>query len=366
VSEFAMDSITFCGSQGSARFQFSILKGSAALLRGIDYHGLRKLCRFISPFFPAENSAIVEVKGWRYRVYLRDDYWVRYALFGFSYEAEVASVLDELLDCRAVFLDCGANIGYWSVYAGTKIGSKDRVVAVEPSESTFVHLLENSELNGRSFSVVRKAVYSRSGEILEFRVDPARHDSNGIIPHGLGGARGYRSEQVDSITLDDLFEGVPIPADGVSNIVVKLDVEGAEREAFQGAQRLIGRGAVFIYEDHGSDSTCGSTEFALNVCGLEVYFLQSGMQPVRIRDLKQLAALKTCPTRGYNLVAAKGDSPPMRRLMEGLSARTRNDSLEYASDVRDVGGRIGDRRYHGAAKGWCESGDAKVQTREGG
>jgi FkbM family methyltransferase len=325
-----MHGVALCGCPASVRVKYSILKSSAALLRSVGDRGLRKVCRFISPFFSRDNSAIVEFKGRRFRVYLNDDYWVRYALFGFTYEMEVANVLDELLDCRAVFLDCGANIGYWSVYAGKKVGSRHRVVAVEPSESTFARLVENSELNDRSFSVVRKAVYSRSGETLQFRVDAARHDSNSIVHEGVAEAHCCRSERIDSITVDDLFERIPIPDNAVSNIVVKLDVEGAECEAFQGAQGLIGRGAVFIYEDHGCDPACRSTESALRN-GLEVYFLVSEMEPVRVLDLKQLAARKTCPTKGYNLVAARRDSPAMTRLLVGLTARVRKVSLDHAS-----------------------------------
>jgi len=301
----------------SARIQYSILKGSSAVLRGVGYRGLRRVCRFITPLFPRENSAIIEVEGRRLRVYLNDDYWVKYALFGFNYEMEIASVLHELLDCRAVFLDCGANIGYWSVYAGKKIGSRDRVIAVEPTESTFARLVDNSELNGNSFLTMRNAVYSRSGETLQFLVDPARHDSNRIVSECLADEHGSRSESVSSITIDDVFENVLIPDDRISNIVVKLDVEGAEREAFQGAQDLIARGAIFIYEDHGSDPKCKNTEFVLE-CHLETYFLRPGMQPIRIRDLEQLAGLKTCLTKGYNLIAARKDSTAMMQVLAGL------------------------------------------------
>lgn len=311
----AIDNLSLRGSGWSVRAQYLILKGSEVLLSRVNHRGLRRVCRWISPFFARDNSAIVELQGRRIRVFLNDDYWVRYALFGSTYEAEIANVLDELLDCRSVFLDCGANIGYWSVYAGKRIGSRDRVVAVEPSVSTFARLAENSELNGYSFSVARKAVYSRSGESLQFRVDEAHHDSNSII-HDVGS----RGEPVDSITVDDLFDSMPIVEHAISSIVVKLDVEGAEREAFQGAQRLISRGAVFIYEDHGSDPTCASTEFALK-SGLEVHFLDSEMAPVRILDLTQLAALKTCCTKGYNLAAGRRDSAAMTRLIAGLTRR---------------------------------------------
>jgi FkbM family methyltransferase len=313
-----VDAIALSGPVGSASIQYSILKASAAVLRWFGYRGLRRVCRFIAPLFPSENSAIIPFRRTHLKVYLNDDYWVRYALVGACYEAEVKSVLDELLDHRSVFLDCGANIGFWSVYAGAKVGSSDRVVAAEPSLSTFARLVENSELNGRSFATVRKALYSCSGETLQFRVDPAHHDSNGVVRGGPEALQDVPNEPVDSTTVDDLFEQIPLPDAGLSTIVVKLDVEGSEREAFKGARDLVRRGAVFIYEDHGSDSGCKNTEFILG-SGLDVYFLDSGMPPVRIRNLNQLAALKTCPTRGYNLVTAQPGSPAMTRLLTGLT-----------------------------------------------
>jgi FkbM family methyltransferase len=310
------------GPTGSAWIQYSILKASAAVLRWVGYRGLRRVCRFISRLFPGENSAVIPFRGAHLKVYLKDDYWVRYALVGARYETEVESVLDELLDHSSVFLDCGANIGFWSVYAGTRVGSNDRVVAAEPSLNTFARLVENSELNGHSFAAVRKAVYSSSGETLQFRVDPAHHDSNGIVRGGSEAKHGVPNEPVDSTTVDDLFEQIPLSDGRVSTIVVKLDVEGAEREAFEGAQDLVRRGAVFIYEDHGGDSACRNTEFTLAI-GLEVYFLDSRMPPVRICNLTQLAALKTCSTRGYNLVTAKPGSPAMARLLTALTPARR-------------------------------------------
>jgi FkbM family methyltransferase len=323
-----LHNVTLRGSLLSTRLQYAMLRGSSAVLRGVSYRGLRRMCRFISPLFPGGNSAVIPFGGARLRVYLNDDYWVRYALCGALYEAEVASVLDELLDHRSVFLDCGANIGYWSVYAGERLGSRERVVAVEPSASTFARLVENSELNRYSFVAIRKAIYSRSGATLQFRADPTHHDSNGIILHTSTAVSVCQNESVQSITIDDLFAQMSIRDSEVSNIVVKLDVEGAEREAFEGADNLVNCGAIFIYEDHGADLACRSTEFTLDK-GLDVYFLGARIRPVRIHDLKQLAGLKTSLTRGYNLVAAKPGSPALARLVSRNVRETR--SLSYTN-----------------------------------
>jgi FkbM family methyltransferase len=365
MNEAGMQNVLLSGPPGSTRIQYSILRASASLLRVVEYRGLRRVCRLISPFFSRNNSAVIEQNGLRLRIYLNDAYWVRYALCGFSYEAEFAPVLDELLDPRAIFLDCGANIGYWSVYAATRIGSSNRVVAVEPSGRTFARLLENSELNGRSFTAVRKAVYSRSGEKVRLQVDPARHESNSIVPHRLALAQGYRSELVDSVTIDDLFESVPIGNAEVSNVVVKLDVEGSEREAFRGARRLIDCGAIFIYEDHGSDPKCANTDFLLNALGLEIHFLDGRMKPLQIRDLKQLVGLKTCSTRGYNLVAARRESPALTRLLKAYSsqqARGRDGSgdpanphqqeeiVAVAPSLQPYNGIFGNQRRNAAGK----------------
>jgi FkbM family methyltransferase len=304
----------------SSHIQLSILKAADRILRGRDYAGQHKVCRLVGAFFPRQNSVVIEQDGMRLKIYLADPYWVRYVFLGFSYEEEIAGVLNVALDGRSVFIDCGANTGYWSIYAAQKIGSKDRVLAVEPAEQTFARLCENNDLNDRSFRPVRRVVYSRSGTTMQFRTASVRHEANSCLLPNSDDLQGCRIESVESVTVDDLFDGMGLSENEVSSVVVKLDVEGTECEALQGAERLIQRGAVFIYEDHGRDLRCRSTDFALNKCCLDVFLLQSPTKWVQIKDPMQLARLKVYPWKGYNLLAAKRNSPRLAEIISSKAA----------------------------------------------
>jgi hypothetical protein len=96
---------------------------------------------------------------------------------------------------------------------------------------------------------------------------------------------------------------------------VKIDVEGAEVEAFRGARTLIAQGALFIYEEHGCDLRCHVADYLLNTCGLDVYFLHDPT-PLRITNVTQLVQLKKTAASGYSLMAAHRDSPALSRVLD--------------------------------------------------
>lgn len=307
----------------SARLQLSLVSFLETILRPVHHRGFWQAIRFLSLFFPPENAVAVSDGTWKFKIYLGDAYWARWLVDGFNYEDEVSRVLDRILRPWSLFIDCGANNGYWSLFAASKIGLNDRVVAIEAGETNFRRLCENMELNGGSFRTLQKAVYRESNLSLKFRTHPVRHGSNACVDSEVSGEHGYRIESVLSITVDDVFKEI-WPQNQSDEVVVKIDVEGSEIEALKGAETLIANGALLIYEDHGADSACHVTAHILKEYGLEVYFLLGNeKQILRVTDVKQLAALKTRSHRGYNLVAARTDSPALCRLLESLRADER-------------------------------------------
>ena len=86
---------------------------------------------------------------------LRDGYWTK-LLLGQTYEPEFADLLARELVPDVAFLDCGANIGYWSVLASTRWGAG--VVAVEAAGDAYQQLVRNNILNGSRFTPLHGAV----------------------------------------------------------------------------------------------------------------------------------------------------------------------------------------------------------------
>ena len=85
--------------------------------------------------------------GGSFLVPVDDRYWLRPLLLDRSYELDLDHFLRRTLTSHDVFLDCGANLGLWSIAAARVIRDPKRVVAVEASSRTFARV--DCELGGQ-------------------------------------------------------------------------------------------------------------------------------------------------------------------------------------------------------------------------
>jgi FkbM family methyltransferase len=190
--------------------------------------GLRTATIVLGRIFGAGNFAYVRVFRTKLlRISLADSYWMPTVLRAGEYEPEIAFVLDKVLQSDSVFIDCGANIGWWSLFASTRIASPERIVAVEALPSTFTQLVRTARLNHDPFIRVNAAIWSTSGEDLVMRARRDRAAATSVITEMR---HPYRIEKTQSLTLDDITGGMN---PGRGRVVVKLDVEGAEADALR-------------------------------------------------------------------------------------------------------------------------------------
>lgn len=130
------------------------------------------------------------------------------------------------------FVDCGANIGYFTLLAARWIGPTGRVDAFEPDPLNLARLQTHLAINGME-NVVRihpVAVGDRPGDLVLYH--PTREQDN----HGMASAYASllpsaRSFTVPCVRLDEELDGVPD--------VVKMDIEGAELPAITGMAGLL-------------------------------------------------------------------------------------------------------------------------------
>src|SRR5438270_3347355 len=89
----------------------------------------------------------------------------RYIYFFGRWEPHVEAVISQCLSPGDTFIDIGANIGYFSLFATTLVGETGKVVAIEPSARIFERLSENVRLNPRAATVrmVQAAVADHAG-----------------------------------------------------------------------------------------------------------------------------------------------------------------------------------------------------------
>jgi FkbM family methyltransferase len=287
----------------SARVQLLACRGARVMVKYLlGDRGLRTATIVLGRIFGTSNFAYVRVFQTKVlRISLADGYWIPTVLRGGKYEPEIAFVLDKILRSDSVFIDCGANIGWWSLFASTRIASRERIVAVEASPSTFTRLVRTARLNHDPFTCVNAAIWSTSGEDLRIR---ARKNRAAAASVNTAMRQPYKIEKTPSLTLDDIL-GWMNPGQG--RVVVKLDVEGAEAEALWGANEYLRRIALLVYEDHGREREAKTTALALKL-GLRVFYCDDALKIREVTTPESAQSIKRSPSAGYNFLACWPDS----------------------------------------------------------
>jgi FkbM family methyltransferase len=133
----------------------------------------------------------------------------------------------------AVFLDVGANYGMHSVLF-LSIGIP--VIAFEPNPSCFSHFQTVCELNGLAGRWEEVAIGNRAGQIE--LVYPEKETWLGSVSSDivstLKKSDGVITKQVPLKKLDDFLGDMPL-----GQVLIKIDVEGFEREVIEGASQLL-------------------------------------------------------------------------------------------------------------------------------
>lgn len=176
------------------------------------------------------------------------------------YEPNLNVVVDALLPKNGVFLDAGANMGYFSLLAARKVGSDGRIFAIEPSSRDFIRLVDNVNLN-ELHEVIScyKLAFSDSAGTADIMIANDERSGLNTLGHDFGtkGIEKVDVEKVETITIDSFVE-----REEIKNIdVIKLDIEGSEFSALSGAKDTVQkyRPAIMLGINKGAMTSCGVT-----------------------------------------------------------------------------------------------------------
>lgn len=144
-------------------------------------------------------------------------------------EPVLAPVLEAALRPGGFFVDVGANVGVYTLWAARCVGEEGRVEAFEPVPEPRAWLERNVALNGfTQVSILPKGLGESPGRITLYR--PLR--ASGLSSRYLAERDG--PVEVEVTTLDDHF------ADGrATPDLLKIDVEGMELEVLKGGRALL-------------------------------------------------------------------------------------------------------------------------------
>jgi len=152
-------------------------------------------------------------------------------LFG-VWEPDISAFVQRRLSDGDSFCDVGSHVGYYSLLASACVGSNGKVVAIEASPSVFRQLQDNLAANDvTNVRAVNVAAAAEKG-VMNVHLGP---------PWNLGWTTTRREEklplecQVPALPLLDILT----VAERSSLRLIKVDVEGTERELFPGLVALL-------------------------------------------------------------------------------------------------------------------------------
>ncbi len=144
-----------------------------------------------------------------------------------TWEPDVTRALRLLLRPGDTFVDVGANIGYFTLLGATLVGARGQVIALEPAPRNLGLLRQSLALNAAHHVEVHPvAAGARAG-----RADLRLPDAANAGSYTVTGA-GAVELGVEVQPIDQLVAGRPVN-------VVKIDVEGAERDVIAGMRQIL-------------------------------------------------------------------------------------------------------------------------------
>ena len=158
------------------------------------------------------------------------------------WEPHVTAVVRRYLRPGDVFVDVGANIGYFTLLGARLVGSDGLVHALEPSEGTLAKLVANLELNDvRNVVPERVAAGATSGEAtLRDAIEGSNPGASSLRSDPERGW-GVRKAVPVSVRLRTLAE-VVTESDWPRLRLVKVDVEGYESDVLAGLEPILSAG----------------------------------------------------------------------------------------------------------------------------
>jgi FkbM family methyltransferase len=197
------------------------------------------LMRARSGFSEKPLRVLVEVPGMRFPVCIRlgtSDVFTLSQVFivgGYDWEFAVPP---------SVIVDAGANIGLASAFFANQY-PEARIIAIEPELANFEMLNRNVSMYP-NVRTIRGALWKENKEIRLFNPGAGMDGFQTREKETEGPEEG--SEFVPGMTMENVLS-----TQGISFVdVLKIDIEGAEREVFESPSSWIGRVGVIMVELH--------------------------------------------------------------------------------------------------------------------
>jgi FkbM family methyltransferase len=207
-----------------------------------------------------------------------------------EWEPEETELLKKLIKPGDVFVDVGANLGYYALLAA-RVGAS-HVYAFEAQPSTYELLGKNVIINWMTKFITYEhlAVYSHTTDLEFFvRNNYPGNSSLGFTPPDQlqKWFDTTTAVKVHAVSLDDYFADKPGKLD-----LIKVDVEGAEPAVFEGARRTLAKNRdVKVLCEWSPDQMATARQDPAHLVdlwaeqGFRAHVLHTGLNEVPLRSL---------------------------------------------------------------------------------
>ena len=154
------------------------------------------------------------------------------------YEPNEFYFLKTILKPGMVFIDIGAHIGLYTLFASKLVNNNGTVLAIEPSERDIKRLRENVILNKSQNIRLMQVAISNSCSRRELLIAEDEHSGlNTIGAFAYEGVQNQGKQQVRTETLDKVVQ-----KELLNRVdVIKIDVEGHELFVLEGAKETLSK-----------------------------------------------------------------------------------------------------------------------------
>jgi FkbM family methyltransferase len=163
----------------------------------------------------------------------------RYIYYFGLWEPNVTNWICERLCPGDVFIDVGANVGYYSLLASQLVGDSGRVIAIEPLSELFHVLTQNLWRNNvRNVRTVNVAAWDVEDEVAIFTWPARPPGYTSVMPLWAKAWNLERHGQVHAKPLSTILQAGEMKAARI----IKIDVEGAEWHVLSGMKSILSGG----------------------------------------------------------------------------------------------------------------------------
>lgn len=197
-----------------------------ALVRPVRFRGKYRLLNLLAPNEGIRNA---KVFGLQFDLDLAD--WIQRSVYLGTYEPLETRLVAGFLTLGMTVVDVGANVGYYTALAASRVGSEGRIFAIEPDPRAFAqlkNLIAKNHLSVRAFNI---GLGEKSGEEHLYQSPDSRNNTPTMVAHG-----GYTPTATVKIRrLDDCLDEWQVAHVNL----LKIDTQGWEPQVFAGASQAL-------------------------------------------------------------------------------------------------------------------------------